>query len=459
MRNAVLILTVLVGSLCTLSTTAFAQGAGSLTFTVTPPLFQLSLQPGEVWTSGIQVVNSNPYDMVVYAEPVLFRPTGESGRPEFVDVTYEGAEQGVALDQSTLAGWITVPTAQITIPREQTYTLPVAITVPDDATPGGHYAAILIGNTPPKGRPGESTISVTSSIASLIFLRIAGDVIEDGRIREFSTEQSLYEDATARFHLRFENQGNVHLQPQGDITVYNMFGKQRGYIPVNHVNGYGTVLPESIREFAFTWTSDTGSWDIGRYRAEATIGYGQESKTFAQATAYFWVLPIVPLAQVIVGALCLLWFIGWALRAYVRRALALASLPHNGATGVVAPSEPEEGTAPVLEEPRVQPLSVRALVRPIGAGMVDLRNVGAHTGEGAPGRMTGETGENGAPAEQVHKPMTIGRFFATYKFFFLFVVLCIVGWVVVRAFYNDVTTAERVYEAVEERPDGSTIPL
>ena len=152
----------------------------AFTLTVTPPLFQLGLQPGETWASSIQVINPNPYDITIVAEPVLFRPVGETGRPEFYH-----SQPGDMLPTGTLADWITVPQQSVKIRQEQTYVLPIVINVPDDAPPGGHYAAILIGNKPSEQETEGGTVSVTRSIAALVLLRISGDVNEQGRIRAF----------------------------------------------------------------------------------------------------------------------------------------------------------------------------------------------------------------------------------------------------------------------------------
>ncbi|MBP9759940.1 MAG: hypothetical protein KBD24_01070 [Candidatus Pacebacteria bacterium] len=444
-----------------------AEEAGSMTFTVTPPLFQLNLQPGESWSSEIRVVNSNPYDLTVYAEPVLFEPAGEGGRPNFIHAQSVDGMLG-APDPTTLAGWITVPSGGQTIVREQTLVLPLTITVPNDAVPGGHYAALLIGNKPSESGREEGAMSVTSSIASLIFLRVAGDVLEQGRIRDFATEESMYERAQARLSLRFENEGNVHIQPQGDITIYNMFNKLRGTIPVNQANGYGNVLPGSIRKFTFIWESDSGWWDIGRYRAEATLGYGLESKSFAQATTYFWVLPWMPLVQVLGGIVALLWFLGWAVRAYVRRALALeGAYREHATTDTVTPQDVERSTdtlpAPVtpasstVMPPHTLPtLKLETLIRPLQESMVDLRRATTVAQEQPKDAMQGGGGVRHIErAETFH----VGMFVRQYRSFFLFVMVCALGWVLASAYIADVMTVERTFRVIEERPDGSRIDL
>jgi hypothetical protein len=430
--------------------TLHAQESG-MTLTVTPPLIQVNLQPGEVWSSGIQVVNNNTYDITVFSEPVLFEPAGEDGRPRFKTAPGVEGEAGTP-DPTTLAGWITVPREAQSIPPEQTITIPLTIQVPIDASPGGHYSAILIGNRAPEGVRGESSVSVTSSIASLIFLRVAGTVIEDGRIRDFATEKMLYENAEAQLSLRFENQGNVHLQPRGEITIYNMFGKKRGSIAVNQSGDYGNVLPGSLRKFTYTWKADASTWDIGRYRAEATLGYGAESKSFAQATTYFYILPLIPLAEVLLGTLALILFIGWALRTYVRKAIALETRQlHQGAISSI-----EQGGVPdsVAVHPPVDPkVNLKTLMHPIHASFVDLRRV-SRTDR----RIEQTKRVEVVPAPSVHTAqLPMGEFLYRYRYFFIFVGVLGVAWVLASALFADVLTYERPYEVRTVTPTDEVV--
>jgi hypothetical protein len=444
-----LLVCILVGS----ASSAYAQE--SMTLTVTPPLIQINLKPGETWASGIQVVNGNQYDMTVYAEPMLFEPAGEEGRPRFKNPP--GMDNDTSIpDPTTLAGWITLPQGPLDIVREQTITVPLVITVPPDAAPGGHYAAVLIGNRAPQGSPNENSVSVTSAIASLIFLRVAGEVVEDGRIRDFVTEKSVYETPEAQLSLRFENQGNVHLQPRGDITIYNMFGKKRGMIPINQSGDYGNVMPGSVRKFTYTWKADAGTWDIGRYRAEATLGYGGDTKSFAQSTVYFYVLPLIPLAEMVLGALFFLWFVGWALRSYVRRAIAIESKhveqesvtdtsvlrTHTqsfSAGGVRTVLESTHApTAPSLVKPK---LTLTSLIKPIQVGIVDLRSAAAPA--------TFQAEHQTVPNMSVRTPSTrlgIRSFLYHYRLFFFFLTVIALSWVIASALLSDVLTYERPYE-------------
>jgi len=58
----------------------FALAQQGQILSVTPPLFQLSIEPGDIWSSNIKVVNGNPYDLTIYVDIVNFAPNGEGVR-------------------------------------------------------------------------------------------------------------------------------------------------------------------------------------------------------------------------------------------------------------------------------------------------------------------------------------------------------------------------------------------
>ncbi len=306
---------------------AHAQTQG-LALTVTPPLFQLTIGPGENWSSSLKVVNSNPYDVTYYTQVVDFVPEGEGGQSSFIPLL--SPPPGEATSTASLAGWIDVTPGPFKVPRGTSGDIPFTVKVPIDAAPGGHYAAILVGTEPGERVAGGPSMRISSMVSTLMFVRIKGEVIETGRIREFRTIDELYQTARADFVLRFENTGNAHLRPQGSVAIYNMWGKERGKVLINDKGEFGNALPQSTRRYEFSWEGENSLFDIGRYRAEATLTYGQEAKQNATYATYFWVVPVVPVA-IALGAL--FFFIVaavWLIRRYIRRSLEQYGIAPQG---------------------------------------------------------------------------------------------------------------------------------
>lgn len=292
----------------------------SLSLSVTPPLFQLSAVPNQAWQSNIKIVNTNPFDITVYANPVNFTPVGEGGQGRFMPVM-EAETEG-----QTLAEWITVTQDPIVVPKEQSLNIPFSIQVPNEPAPGGHFAAILVGTKPPADADGKTAVVTSQLVSSLVFLRIAGDVVEQARVREFSTAKWFGETPEAEFVLRFENTGNVHIRPQGTIVIQNMWGKVRGEIPINQNSSFGNVLPGTIRKFDFSWRGEQSFSDIGRYKAIVTLSFGSEARQNVTSTTIFWVIPIKA-SLIAFGILVVLYIlIRRAIRSYVNLMLERAGI-------------------------------------------------------------------------------------------------------------------------------------
>ena len=320
----------------------------SLVLSVSPTLFEMTANPNQTWSSSVRVINANPYPITVYADPVNFAPADESGQGTLLPIL-ESEAAG-----ETLAEWISITQDEIEVPAEQTISVPFTISVPDSAAPGGHFAAILIGTRQPAGITDRPTVETSQVVTSLVFLRVSGDIVEAGSIREFTSDRQVYESADARFAIRFENTGNVHIQPQGEIEIRNMWGQERGIIPINKNSQFGNVLPESIRTYQYTWSTNWSLADIGRHAATVTLVYGENNRQFVDAVTYFWVIPWKLLLGTIFVVGALVGLIVFAIRLYVRRMLQLA------------------GVTPELA--RTQKQTRASVVAPLQAGILDLRD-------------------------------------------------------------------------------------
>ena len=415
--------------------------------TITPPLFQLSISPGETWSSGIKVVNTNPYDITVYTQPMNFSADGDEGRSSFAPLIPDG---------NALGNWIQVQEGPIVIPQEKTTVIPFTVTIPENAPPGGHYASIFIGNRPPRNQDGNS-VTVTSNIATLLFVRVAGDIIERGLIRDFYTGKAFYQRPEAEFELRFQNLGNVHLQPQGDVLITNMWGKERGSIPINQKSDFGNVLPQQDRKFTFSWEGEYSLYDIGRYKAIATLAYGKMGRQNIVRTTHFWVLPIWTALQVLGGLIIVLFFFIWSIKRYVRRALRMEAELYG-----IPQTDIESNDTPKKTKQEEPSLELKTLVRPLTAGVVDLKNIRSISSKPArPQARTKQTrtmqsDETLPVRRRREQKMSLLGFLWQYKLFFLFIAVLIAAIAFVISIITDMITGERGYKVEIDRPDGTS---
>lgn len=284
--------------------------------TLSPPAVEINAKPGETVEMVAKIFNEGDSPIVIQPVTYSFTSKNETGQPDFYD------DQG-GLD---LQHWISVPQTVSLAPQERRSVV-VTIAVPKSADPGGHYASIFWGTSPPRVDQGAS---VEGRIAMLILVNIEGNIKEDARVLEFKALRAFVTHLPADFMVRFQNNGTVHVHPAGDIIIRNMFGQRSATVPFNIQPSTGNVLPKSIRRFdvswvknvleegASEWRQEWNNFAFGRYSAELNVAYGQSSKSITVRTA-FWVFPwmVTIVGLVVIGAAFFL--LRLLLAAYKRR--------------------------------------------------------------------------------------------------------------------------------------------
>jgi len=297
-----------------------AQDLNSIALTITPPLIKINMNPGETWTSSIKIINNNPQALDIYTQIIDFKGD-ERGRVKFIK-TYD--ELNEAEKKYLLSQWIEINQEPINLSAYQSKDIAFTINVPQDVEPGGHYAAILAGIKPIKKIKKGSGINISSMLSSLVMLKINGEINEKGSIEEFSTDKKFYQNSKVDFIVSFKNSGNVHLKPQGEIKIYNFFGKVKDTIYINKKSEFGNVLPESTRKWEFNWEGKNSLLEIGRFKADLVLNFGEEANQHDSKSLYFWVINL-KLILAITGSLFLfLFFVIYFTRKYIKRSVFVA---------------------------------------------------------------------------------------------------------------------------------------
>ncbi len=270
------------------SSEVYAQGAG---IKLIPATIEKAADPGTVLNETLTVTNQSDEEKQYFLYKRNIKGVEEGGVPVFAD---EGEEKtGYEVTE-----WISLQTEPVTIPPKGEVTLPLIITIPDNATPGSHFGGVFVSLEPPKLR--EMGAGVGYEVASIISIRISGEITDSARVRSFSTDKLFYSSKNVNFLAKIENQGNILIRPRGPLTITSMFGGQPTVILVN--DNQAGVFPATVRDFEFSW-EDEGI-GFGRYEAVLALGYdGDGGQKTIDASLVFWVFPTKVLIPVIVGFL------------------------------------------------------------------------------------------------------------------------------------------------------------
>lgn len=254
--------------------------------TLSPPLFEMTLKPGEETAHTIRITNPTKNLIELYPSAGNFAASGEGGEPK-----YEIGEKAIEnTSPFSIANWVSFFEPKVALLPEQVVEFRFRIKVPENAEPGGHYGVVFLGTKPPDDKTDSSQVSLSTMVGSLLLVRVPGDVHEEANIDEFSIPWFFF-SPPIDFTVYLKNIGNVHVRPKGDVTVLNWRGQEETRIDVNPTKG--SVLPESRRKFDALWNPEAKYfWEmpIGRFHATLKIDYGENHRELSRSVI-FWIVP------------------------------------------------------------------------------------------------------------------------------------------------------------------------
>ncbi len=302
--------------------------------TISPPSLEFGVQPGQQANLEIKLYNEDATQPIdVTTETTTWTSGAKPGEPNF-------QESATAED---IAKWITVDKGPIKLDAQGRTTVPVSVNVPADATPGGHYGAILFTFKNPNAAQ-NGQISITPKVATLFLVRVDGpNVVESGLIQSFGITggSTSFQHLPVSFTTVIQNTGNIHIKPKGAITITNSFGKMVATIDFNTEKGatlptttrtytneiwqVGTVQPVTGSVWNQFWTgyhNERANFAIGKFTAKADLSGGTVKPFTMTASTAFWIIPWhiiivygVLAIIIIILLICLIrWYNGWIRR-------------------------------------------------------------------------------------------------------------------------------------------------
>jgi hypothetical protein len=274
-------------------------------FVVGPGKSELTIKPGESQTIEVIVSNrtgeSRQFNLT--AEDATGSASGET------TVVLLGSDRG----PYSLKDYVKVPYKSFVLGHNQRARIPVTVSIPADAEPGGLYGSLLVDTVAIESVAGNTGGTVPQSaviarIGTLFFITIPGAVEKDGNLVDFNTipKKLFYQSAPINFGILFDNRSSIHLAPYGEIRITNMFGEEVGFQKLEP----WFVLPKALRLREVGWNRE---FLFGKYTA--TVYVNRSYDDIVDEMSYtFWVLPWKPVLGIFAG-LFLVFFI---IRAFFR---------------------------------------------------------------------------------------------------------------------------------------------
>ncbi len=274
-------------------------------FVVGPGIVEKVVKPGQTFVEYISVSNriSDNRAFEITVEDM----TGSDSVDQAVVLL------GEARGPYTIKDYISFPEKTFTLKLGERARIPVTITIPPDAEPGGFYGSVLISTIETDDSENRDSAvprsPIIARIGTLFFLTIPGDISKAGEAKEISlpNKKWWYEKGPIELNVLYQNTGSVHLNPYGELRVKNLFNEEVGFMELEP----WFALPQSFRTKAITWDREML---FGRYTATAYINRGYDD-IVDEVSVSFWVLPW----KIIGGAFLVIFLIIFGIRSFSRK--------------------------------------------------------------------------------------------------------------------------------------------
>lgn len=260
---------------------AFAD-QNSIGISITPLKWELSGNKGQVFHETVTAVNPNDFPLKVVPEFQDFRVLENAGIqwiPSDVENPYR------------MTDWITIQKDPITLKPKEQIDLPFTITVPSNASVGGHYAAIFFRAVVDSS---GGSIGSIPRVGALIIFNVNGVVDKSGQVSNFSVSHFI-DHGPVVFDLSLKNTGTTHYEPTAQISISNIFGSPTIITP----EPGRLIYPGVSRSLKTTWNKN---YPLGFYSAKLsfTDGNGTVHTTSTWFFGFPWKYVLMVLLALVV---------------------------------------------------------------------------------------------------------------------------------------------------------------
>ncbi len=156
-------------------TSLIQNGYAAINYTLTPIRYELEMQPWETKNLPASIKNNGTTTVTLPVTTSDFQSNGSSGIPSLV------RKSELVYPDQEMSSWITLQNNSVTLAPWEEWTVNFNITVPEIATPGWHYGAVIFNNPGSEKSTGWN-ISINVDYWIIILVNIAWEVKVDAEI-------------------------------------------------------------------------------------------------------------------------------------------------------------------------------------------------------------------------------------------------------------------------------------
>lgn len=243
--------------------------AGNESITLSPVSQHYTLNAGQSVSDELTVVNDGElgYTFTVYAGP--YSVNDESYQPDF-----SSERQNTDVDD-----WVEFKKDSYYIEPGQTLKVPYTITVPKNASPGGHYG-VLFAETKAAKLLGGTGVERKKRVGAIVYATVNGTYESGGRV--VSLKVPAFQFRTPLFsEAIIQNTGNSDFAVKTTFNVTDAFGSKKYETSKDY-----QVLPDSSRRITTEWPQAAS---FGLYKVTASVQFLDQDVT---KTSYVLMAPV-----------------------------------------------------------------------------------------------------------------------------------------------------------------------
>lgn len=198
---------------------------------------------------------------------------------------------------NTVSSWVEITRGRIEVLPNETVEIPLTIRTHPFAVPGEYQ--VFIGLVEAANRPKAESIAMAGDANGVIVkITIADERENSMRISGFVVNRFITGDDKRDINIEVENIGDLASSPTGEIIFYDSRGIEVTSIPVNE--GGAVVAPG---EKVTLKSKVPLEGDLGRFKANVSLKYGDNQAALLHDTAFFYMMPIQLLLALFGGIL------------------------------------------------------------------------------------------------------------------------------------------------------------
>jgi hypothetical protein len=229
------------------------------TISVAPAILDLAVNPGEITQAMITIRSGGGF-----ALPVSVSPKSLLIEDEIINISVKNA--------SDASSWLELDSSEFLLAENETKKVLIDIIVPDDASPGGHYAQLSVRGLSLEQSLDAGASIVIPEVAVTILITVAGELNASMNVEQSGNLFPFFSTPSTNLMKTFTivNDGNIH-----DLIVPNLVIEKNGVELYRQKLSSKIVLPQTRKEFNETFQLPD---DYGIYKAFLEMRYANGQK-------------------------------------------------------------------------------------------------------------------------------------------------------------------------------------